>query len=102
MAKRPNKQRTGLDGFSMTQDQMLQKKNFDTVPAVIKSQNHSKERPAALTEGEFVFSVPAIIALGKGSHAEGIRILKEAHELLREESKKYLDEKSIKAAKLGD
>jgi hypothetical protein len=83
-------------------DQMLSPKNFDTVPAVVRAQDGTKESPAALTEGEFVFSVPAIIALGEGDYERGLNRLEELHSALREKSKKYIDKAGLEAAGLGD
>lgn len=86
----------------MPQDELLKKKNFDKTPAVVRSQDHSKEQPAALTEGEYVFSIPAIIALGEGDMKRGLMMLDAIHNMLREQSIAYLDPKSIAAAGLGD
>ena len=73
------KQATGLP----TKEQMLMSPaNNDPLMASIK-QSDGTEAPARLSEGEFVFSVPAIIALGEGSHEQGIQMLTEIHDELR-------------------
>ena len=90
----------GLAGLP-SQESMLQPKNFDKVPAVVRNQDGSKEQPAALTEGEYIFSVPAIIALGEGDHQKGLQVLEEVHNMLREKSKGFMDDKGIASAGLG-
>ena len=54
----------------------------DTVPAVVNTAS-GEPAQAALTEGEFVWSIPAIIALGKGDYEQGLLILEQMHEELR-------------------
>lgn len=90
----------GLAGL-MSQEDMLRPKNFDTVPAVVQAMNHSKEQPARLTEGEFIFSIPAIIALGDGDHKKGLQKLEKVHAMLRDESQRYLDKKQATDAGIG-
>jgi hypothetical protein len=91
----------GLAGLPSV-DQMLSPENFDRVPAVVRSQDGSKETPAALTEGEYVFSVPAILALGEGDYNKGADLLEHVHSLLREKSKGYIDKAGLEAAGLGE
>ncbi len=50
----------------------------DQVPAQIQTADGGAA-PAALTEGEFVWSIPAITALGKGNYEEGIALLEQLH-----------------------
>jgi len=57
--------------------------NTDKVPAHIQGMDGSPKGPAALTEGEFVWSIPAIVALGQGSYDEGVGILEQMHGELR-------------------
>jgi hypothetical protein len=91
----------GLAGLPSVEE-MLQPDNFDTVPAVVRSKDGKTEQQAALTEGEFVFSVPAIIALGGGDYEKGITMLEQIHNQLREESKKYIGPQGLEAAGLGE
>lgn len=91
----------GLAGLP-SQDQMLSPENFDTVPAVVRSKDGTEEAPAALTEGEFVFSVPAIIALGEGDYNKGAQLLERIHETLRQKSRQYIDKAGLEAAGLGE
>jgi hypothetical protein len=91
----------GLAGLPSV-DQMLSPENFDRVPAVVRSQDGSKETPAALTEGEFVFSVPAIIALGEGDYDKGLQLLEQIHDVLRDKAKQYINRAGLEAAGLGE
>lgn len=91
----------GLAGLPSV-DQMLSPENFDTVPAVVRSSDGSKESPAALTEGEFVLSVPALIALGDGDYNKGAQLAEQIHSMLREKSKSYINKAGLEAAGLGD
>lgn len=76
--KRMVKQSRGLP----TKEQLLTSEmNNDKIPAQIQNGDGS-QTPAALTEGEFVFSVPAIIALGEGNHDAGIAMLTKIHDEL--------------------
>jgi hypothetical protein len=87
----------GLAGLP-TAEEMLSPKNFDTVPAVVRSQDGSEESPAALTEGEYVFSVPSIIALGEGDYNKGAERLEQIHSELRNQSKNYINKAGLEAA----
>ena len=50
---------------------------------------------AMFSEGEIVFSLPAIVAAGKGDFEKGAQLLLELHDTLREESKQYLGEQGL-------
>lgn len=66
-----------------TKEQILTSpENVDRVPAQIQNQDGSTA-PAALTEGEFVFSIPSIIALGEGDYDQGLALLTQMHDELR-------------------
>ena len=91
----------GLAGLPSA-EQMLSPENFDTVPAVVRSQDGSKESPAALTEGEYVLSVPAIIALGDGDYNKGAEMIEQIHSMLREKSKNFINKTGLEAAGLGE
>lgn len=66
-------------GLPTKEQIMTAPQNVDTVPASIDG-----ETPAALTEGEFVFSLPAIIALGEGNYDQGLQLITQMHDELRE------------------
>lgn len=63
----------------------------DQVPATMQTAN-GEQAPAALTEGEFVFSIPAIIALGEGDYQAGIMMLEELHQELKGLGESYMSE----------
>lgn len=70
------KNMTGLP----TKEQILTSpENNDTIPAQIQNVEGEPVAPAALTEGEFVFSLPAIIALGEGDYDTGLQMLEQMH-----------------------
>jgi hypothetical protein len=81
-------------GLPSKEQIMTAPQNTDTIPAVIHGQNGAPQQPAALTEGEFVFSLPAIIALGEGNYDEGLAILTQMHDQLKEEGKAFLAEQN--------
>ena len=64
--------------------------NTDTVPAQINNANGEPQAPAALTEGEFVISIPAIIAIGEGNYDNGLATLEQMHEELRLQGEELL------------
>lgn len=87
--KRAVKQSQGLP----SKEQILTSPtNVDTVPAQINGVDGSPQSPAALTEGEFVFSLPAIIALGEGDYDTGLKLLEEMHTQLQAVGDKMVGE----------
>ena len=101
MSINSNEVAKGLAGLPSV-EKMLSPEHFDNQPAIVRSMDGTKESPAALTEGEIVISIPAIIAMGKGDFNVGAQKLTQLHDLLREESKKYIDQKGLAAAGLGE
>lgn len=91
----------GLAGLP-TPEEMLSPENFDTVPAVVRAKDGTKESPAALTEGEYVLSIPALIALGEGDYNKGAELAENIHSMLREKSKNYINKTGLEAAGLGE
>lgn len=85
---------------TLDQDELLKPKNFDQTHSIVRSQDHTKEQPAALTEKEYVVSIPALIALGKGSLDKGLEWMERFHNALRNESKRYLTPQQIADAGL--
>jgi hypothetical protein len=74
--KRAVKMQKGLP----TKEQiMTAPQNTDTIPAQVSGMDGTPQGPAALTEGEFVFSLPAIIALGQGDYDAGLQMLEQMH-----------------------
>ena len=70
-------------GLPTKEDILTSPMNNDNLTASIKAPD-GREAPAMLTEGEFVFSVPAIIALGEGDYDTGAQMLTGIHEQLRQ------------------
>lgn len=70
---------------------LLQQGQADTVPAVISDPKGNPSGPAQLSEGEFIFSVPAIIALGEGDYEVGLQTLEAIHNELREKAKEFTE-----------
>lgn len=84
MAKVNKKEAIAKSQGLPTKEQILTaESNTDTIPTRIKGVRGDDQGPAALTEGEFVFSLPAIIALGEGDYNTGIQTLEEIHTQLK-------------------
>jgi hypothetical protein len=90
----------GLAGLP-SQETMLAPQGIDKVDTTISGPGGSEE-PAKLTEGEIIFSVPSIIAAGKGDYNAGAKMLLEIHEMLREQSKGFIDGQGLANAGLDD
>jgi len=74
------KQMVGLP----TREQLLTSpQHTDKVQAVVQDTSGTPLGPAKLTEGEIVFSIPAIIAIGQGNYEKGKQILTQTQERLR-------------------
>ena len=55
----------------------------DNVPAVIQDANGAPVEPAAIKEGEIIFSVEAVIGAGEGDYDKGAQLLLELHDQLK-------------------
>lgn len=64
----------------------------DDVPAMIHDQSGTPMAPAALKQGEIVFSIPAILGAGQGDFDKGAEFLLELHEQLKEIGSQYLQQ----------
>lgn len=85
-------------GLPTKQDLLLQKGQADTVPAVINdAKTQQPKAPAQLSEGEYVFSVPAIIALGDGDYDTGLQLLDQIHQELRAKAEQMIGDKGLGA-----
>jgi hypothetical protein len=80
-----------VNGLPTKEQLLTSPQNIDTVPAVINNSDGSTA-PAALTQGEFVFSLPAIIALGEGDYDAGLAMLEDMHTQLRTVGDQMLSE----------
>lgn len=76
---------------------LLQTGQADTVPATVSDQEGQPVGQAQLSEGEFVFSVPAIIALGEGDYEVGLQTLETIHEELRAKAVEFTEERGLGA-----
>ena len=85
-------------GLPSKEEILTAPKNTDTVPAMIQSPDGQPQGPAKLTEGEFVFSLPAIIALGEGDYDQGLSILEELHTELHDKGVEMLSEQGLGSA----
>lgn len=85
MARINKKEAVAVSQGLPTKQAILSDSRGDTVPAqIVSPTDGTPQSPAALTEGEFVFSIPAIIALGQGDYEAGVSMLEEMHTELRQ------------------
>ena len=70
----------------------------DNVPAVIQDKAGQPVSPATIKEGEFIFSVEAVIAVGEGDHARGVQILNQIHDQLRMKGQEMLSSQGLGSA----
>ena len=79
--KRAVQEMTGLAGV----DPRAQALNAgpDNIRAEIQSPQGESLAPAALKEGEIVFSIPAIVGAGNGNYDEGAEMIMALHERLK-------------------
>ena len=98
MARIPKKAAvTRALGLPSKEQMLLSPENTDKVPAHVSSPEGQPMGPAALTEGEFVFSIPAIIGLGDGNYEQGLSILTEMHDQLKAEGEALAGEQGLGA-----
>lgn len=69
----------------------------DNVPAMVQPAKGGPAQPAALKEGEIVFSIPSIVGAGKGDFNKGAEMLLELHKQLKGIGENFLS----KEAKAG-
>lgn len=67
----------------------------DDVKASIVSPEGKEIAPAALKEGEIVFSIPSIIGAGEGDFDKGSEIILALHERLKTLGEQILQEQSL-------
>lgn len=67
----------------------------DNIRAQITTPQGEPIAPAALKEGEIVFSIPAIIAAGNGDYAHGAEVITELHDRLKAMGEQLLQENSL-------
>lgn len=79
----------GLDGYAKGG---LLSAGGDDVPAQITDEQGNPLSPASIKEGEFVFSVEAIVGAGNGDYNKGLELITQLHDQLRQ--KGMTDEQS--------
>lgn len=65
-------------GLPNKSDMLLEKGRADDVDGQMNTVDAQKE-PIQVSEGEFIWSVPAIMGLGGGDYEEGLMMLEELH-----------------------
>ncbi len=70
----------------------------DNVPAVITDQSGAPQGPATIKEGEFVFSIEAIIGAGDGDYEHGLEVIMNIHDQLKARGEEVLRSQSIAGA----
>jgi hypothetical protein len=89
----------GMTGLaSLTKGAMLAA-GPDNVPAVIQNQQGQNVAPAAIKEGEIIFSVEAVMGAGEGDYDLGAERLLKLHEQLKSIGRKLLGQNSLAAYK---
>ena len=69
----------------------------DDVPAMIHDQSGTPTAPAALKQGEIVFSIEAIVGAGQGDYDKGAELLMALHEKLKEIGAQTMQQGSLGA-----
>lgn len=80
---RISKKRILQKGLGLPTKEEIMTQGGDDTPAVIQDQMGNPVAPAALKEGEIVFSVEAIIGAGQGDYDQGAKFLLELHDELK-------------------
>lgn len=70
----------------------------DNVPAMVHDQSGTPQQPAALKQGEIVFSVEAVVGAGNGDYNKGAQMLMALHEKLKQHGTELLQQNSLSGA----
>lgn len=97
--KQAIKNSIGLGNLPMQGPMMAE--GGDDVQAMITSPQGEPMAPAALKEGEVVFSIPAIIAAGGGDYEHGLEVITALHDQLKAAGEQMLQENSLANAPQG-
>ena len=73
----------------------------DNIPAQITDHQGAPKGPAAIKQGEVVFSVESIIGAGNGDYNKGLKHILNLHDTLQAHGDALLQEKSLAGAKGG-
>ncbi len=89
---RINKSKTikEAQGIPSKEDILTSPENKDTLTMAVQDLQGEVKGNVKVTEGEFVFAVPAIIALGEGDYDKGLETLTQIHDQLREMGKNMM------------
>lgn len=79
------------EGIPTKETLLMSELNRDNLDAAIQTKD-GQQQEALLSEGEFVFSIPAIVALGEGDYDSGMQMLEQMHEELKTIGKGYMDQ----------
>lgn len=85
---------TTMLGIPSKQDVLLQRGQADTVPATVTNSQGLPSGQAQISEGEFVFSVPAIMALGEGDYEKGLSMLTQIHDMLKAKAQEMFGQRA--------
>lgn len=83
MAKISKSAKKAASGLPTKEQLLLSPGNTDTVPGMAHDAQGLPSQPIAVTEGEFVISIPAIIGLGEGDYEKGLQTLTQIHDELK-------------------
>lgn len=70
----------------------------DNVAAMVHDQSGTPQAPAALKQGEIVFSVESVVGAGNGDYNKGAQMLMQLHQHLKEIGTQFLQQGSLAAA----
>lgn len=70
----------------------------DNVPAMVHDQSGTPQQPAALKQGEIVFSVEAVVGAGNGDFNKGSQLLLALHDKLKAHGTELLQKGSLAGA----
>lgn len=91
---------TGLNSLAPSKGAVLAQ-GGDNVPAMVHSASGTPEAPAAIKEGEIIFSVPAVIGAGNGDYDKGAKILLALHKRFKAHGEMLLKQQGLGSSDIG-
>ncbi len=91
-----NKEQALKAGLGISKGQILAS-GPDNVPAMVHSQSGTPLSPAAIKEGEIIFSVEAVIGAGNGDYDKGAEFLLALHEKLKQHGTQLIQQQGLNA-----
>ncbi len=67
----------------------------DNVPAMVHDQSGTPQSPAAIKQGEIIFSVEAVVGAGNGDFNKGSELLLALHDKLKAHGEELLQQGSL-------